>query len=329
MVVRMIPEPRDSSYDKIFKENIESLILPLALKVLGIPEPAELMEVPDDVQYTIERKPDFLKLVLDADGKELFVLQLECQTSDEPGMLYRMLIYRALLLNRHRLPVRQFVFYLGNQPAKMPRELVQEDLTFRYSVRNVIDIPYTTFLDTEKPEEIVLAILGNLSGESPQQVIRNVLRALRATVEEPLRLEKFMRQLEVLSKLRNIQEETIKQISEMPLRYDLETDIRYLQGKAKGIEEASVDLLVKGMERGREEGISLGRQEGRHEGREEGINLGRQEGRQEGYSEAQRQAVEGLLQLGILTVSQIATALNVSPGVVESVQAGMGGSTPS
>lgn len=48
-------------YDKIFKENIEEIILPLAKKVLNI-DPEGLEEIPDDLQHTIERKPDLASL---------------------------------------------------------------------------------------------------------------------------------------------------------------------------------------------------------------------------------------------------------------------------
>lgn len=47
-------------YDKIFKENIEEIILPLTEKLLNIhPEKSE--EIPDDLQRTIERKPEIAK----------------------------------------------------------------------------------------------------------------------------------------------------------------------------------------------------------------------------------------------------------------------------
>jgi predicted transposase/invertase (TIGR01784 family) len=62
---------------------------------------------------------------------------------------------------------------------------------------------------------------------------------------------KYVRQLEVLSNLRNLQEETIKQIETMPFTYNLESDIRYKQGIEKGIERG----IEKGIERGIEKGI--------------------------------------------------------------------------
>lgn len=267
-------------------------MLPLARKVLNLPEPAGIVEIPDDLQYTIERKPDFLKLITDADGKGLYILQLEFQTRDESDMLARMLFYAAQLYGKYKLPVKQYVFYIGSRPARMRRELKQEDLSFQFHVRNVVEVAYYEFLQTNKPEEMVLAILGNMGTDTPEKAISQILVSLKATVTDELALGRFLRQLEVLSKLRNIQNEVIKQIEAMSIVYDLETDIRYLQGKQKGAEEALTSGLIRGM--------------------------------QEGRQETKREDVRGLLRMSILSVDQIATALGVSPEFVLDVQAGMG-----
>jgi len=81
----------------------------------------------------------------------------------------------------------------------------------------------------------------------------------------------------------------------MSIVYDLETDIRFLQGKQKGAEEATASALIRGM--------------------------------QEGRQNTKQQDVRGLLRLGILTVDQIATALDVSPDFVLNIQAGMRSTT--
>ncbi len=258
-----------------------------------------MLEIPDDLQYTIERKPDFLKLITDADGNGLYVLQLEFQTRDEPDMLSRMLFYAAQLYGRYKLPVRQYVFYIGSRPARMRRELEQEDLSFRFHVRNVVDVPYGDFLETDKPEEVVLAILGNWGSDSTTVAIRRILSMLKAMVGSQLTLGRFFRQLEVLSKLRNVQDVVIKQIEAMAIVYDLETDIRYLQGKQKGAEEATASALILGLKEGRTEG------------------------RNEGHQEANIEHVKGLLRLNALTINQIAAALNVSEEFVLTVQAQM------
>jgi hypothetical protein len=95
-----------NDYDKIFKENIENLIPFLARKVLGI-DVDILVELPDEIQLTVERKPDFLKKVIPTNGSEHYLLHLEFQTVVDKDMPYRMLEYFALLLRKYRLPVRQ------------------------------------------------------------------------------------------------------------------------------------------------------------------------------------------------------------------------------
>lgn len=48
-------------YDKILKEIVEEIFVPMAQRMLGI-YPVKTEELPDDLHQTIERKPDFLKL---------------------------------------------------------------------------------------------------------------------------------------------------------------------------------------------------------------------------------------------------------------------------
>lgn len=59
-------------------------------------------------------------------------------------------------------------------------------------------------------------------------------------------------QLEILSNLRNLQTEIIKQLSTMSIAYDVRTDLRYLQGKEEEGEEAKnrktiINLLENGL----------------------------------------------------------------------------------
>lgn len=107
--------PNDE-YDKIFKENIEAVILPIADKLLGI-YAGQLEEIPADLQVTLERKPDFTKKAVDKQGNP-FILHLEFQVDDEKHMVFRMQAYKALLQEKYPLPVEQFVIYLGKQSAQ-------------------------------------------------------------------------------------------------------------------------------------------------------------------------------------------------------------------
>lgn len=78
-------------YDKILKENIDEILLPLAEKLLGISfENSE--EIPDKIQITIEREPDLLKII-----EKKYILHLEFQTADEKNMVNRMYVYHSFL----------------------------------------------------------------------------------------------------------------------------------------------------------------------------------------------------------------------------------------
>ena len=91
-------------YDKIIKENIEAILLALSEKLLGfsIKGPVDL---PEKLQATVEREPDFLKKVTLEDNTET-ILHLEFQTNDELKMVYRMAEYKALLQRKFEIPVK-------------------------------------------------------------------------------------------------------------------------------------------------------------------------------------------------------------------------------
>ena len=74
-------QDKSSQFDKLLKENVESLFLPLTEKYLGVSiVKAEDISLP--LQKTLERKPDFAKRVTDKEGA-VFILHIEFQTSDE------------------------------------------------------------------------------------------------------------------------------------------------------------------------------------------------------------------------------------------------------
>jgi hypothetical protein len=69
-------------YDNVFKENLETAAPTLLkLKLLGI-EYDSVEDLPGDLQVTLERRPDFTKLI--KKGEQEFVWHLEIQTANEP-----------------------------------------------------------------------------------------------------------------------------------------------------------------------------------------------------------------------------------------------------
>jgi hypothetical protein len=231
-------------YDKILKENIASVFLPLTEKYLGIRiEQSE--ELKDKLQTTIEKEPDFIRIV-QTGGGERFILQLEFQSVDEEGMVYRMQEYYGILRKKYGLPVRQFVIYLGQKPSAMQTALLPEEVFGGFTLKSLRDYSHQHLLASQVPEEIILAVLSDFGGKKPAEVLREILRRLKDLSGEEITLRKYIRQLSILARLRNLNKETQKQIGDMGILYDITEDYLYQEGKRKEKEELITEMLKDG-----------------------------------------------------------------------------------
>ncbi len=243
-----------NDYDKILKENIATVFLPLAEKYLGI-RIVRSEELKDKLQTTIEKETDFIRIV-ETDGGGRFILHLEFQRVDEEGMLYRMQEYYGLLRRKYRLPVRQFVIYLGQNASKMPAQLTPDEVFTGFTLQSLRDYDYQSLLASDVPEEIILAVLSDFGGKAPGEVLKGILGKLKEKVGEEITLRKYIRQLSVLARLRNLTQETQKQVTDMGLLYDITKDYLYQEGLAKGEERGIEKGIEQGSERARREMIT-------------------------------------------------------------------------
>ncbi|MBF0456559.1 MAG: hypothetical protein HQK99_01525 [Nitrospirae bacterium] len=112
---------------------------------------------------------------------------------------------------------------------------------------------------------MIIYILCNYQQKGVKLFIREILERLSELVPEETLRGKYIRQIEVLSQLMDLQDEISKEAEAMALVYDLERDIRFRQG--------------------REMGMLVGKQEGKQDGKLEGLLEGLLEG------------IEGMLEL--------------------------------
>jgi hypothetical protein len=99
-------------YDKIFREVLKDIFPAVARKVLGIPAGA-YKPLPVDLQYTSEREAD-QPWEVTPQGGHPFVLHCGFQSSNDNQMLSRMLLYYGFPYYQRKLPVQQYVIYVGN-----------------------------------------------------------------------------------------------------------------------------------------------------------------------------------------------------------------------
>jgi predicted transposase/invertase (TIGR01784 family) len=165
-----------------------------------------------------------------------------------------MLEYYALLLRKHRLPVTQFVVYLGQDKPTMETSWFATNITFNFTLKDVKEYDYQNLIASDIPEEVILAVLSDFQDQPPEEVIRLILERIVKIVPDKLKLQRYLRQLGVLSKLRNLQPLTFKKLDDMPIEYDIQTDYLFLKGKEAGAIEGVAEGMKEGRKEGRKEG---------------------------------------------------------------------------
>jgi hypothetical protein len=230
-------------YDKIFKENAEAIFLPLVERELGI-QIKSFKPYTAKLQTTLEREMDFFYEVETIDD-ECFLLHLEFQTEDELDMVYRNAEYHGIALNLKKMEIKHIVVYLGIKTPTMPTQLPPKQVYKGFDLINVHSFDHTQLLQSQVPDVIILAVLADYPPEKAESILRLIMRQLKTVCQNPSELSKYIKHLVVLSRLRKIDDLTIKITEDMPITYDVETDYLYNKGIEKGIEKDKIEVICK------------------------------------------------------------------------------------
>ena len=232
-------------YDKIFKENAEAIFLPLIESRLGV-KIKSFKPYKTKLQTTLEREMDFFYEVETTDAVS-FLLHIEFQTDNEPDMVYRKAEYHGIALNLRKMEIKHFVIYLGTQKPTMRTQLLENEIYTGFDLIDIHAIDHTIMLQSQVPDFIILAILADYPPEKAESVLRLILQQLKTACRNNSELSKFIKQLVILSRLRKIEDLTIKITEEMPITYNVETDYLYKKGIEKGKIEVICNARHEGM----------------------------------------------------------------------------------
>ncbi len=256
---------KSNKFDKIIKENIDKSAFPIVNKLfsLDILE-TQLSEIDPLIQSTRERESDVLrKVTFEDDPKKNYLLQIEFQSKNETDMNIRMGEYFMILLKKHRLPVHQYVIYIGDEKMTMKNSFEYKNIKFRFDIIDIRDIDYEEFLEEDIPEFVILGILAKFDKGTERVVAKNILDRIITITETDIRYkgtlkqEKYLKQIDVMSGLRGLrglQNIIIETINNMPITLDITKDLRYQEGKQIG--EARGE--ARGKEIGKKEGETIG-----------------------------------------------------------------------
>lgn len=223
-----------NQYDKIVKENIESIIPALMNSVLGF-RVKEAVVIKEKLQQTKEKEADALRIITDPNGQQ-FILHLEFQVDDYSKMAYRMAEYWLLLRSKYGLSIRQFVIFIGPGEPKMSTILSEDGNYFQFQLINITQFDYLRFLTSDNPEEVILAVLSDFGKQEPENALSQIIHRLEETTPDQRTFQKHMRQLRVLSKLRKLDIKFDDMIQNMAKYIDAENDYLVINAKGKFVE---------------------------------------------------------------------------------------------
>jgi hypothetical protein len=156
-------------YDLILKEIMDAIYMALSKKFIDNSF-SKAEELGTDIQRTKEKKTDFLRKMLYSDPANNFILHAEAQSKDDSKMIFRMMEYHAMLVRKYKMRVVQLVFYFGRGKSKMKNSYHDGRNTFSFELISIQDFSYRTFLKTDRPEELVLAILSDFEDKTKEEI---------------------------------------------------------------------------------------------------------------------------------------------------------------
>ncbi|MBF0567601.1 MAG: hypothetical protein HQK95_01920 [Nitrospirae bacterium] len=240
-------------YDITLKDLLKD-IPKVFLKLITGYETGKFIDVQfPDIQL---REPDLVFEV--EDGK---LLHFEIQSRNENVMMARMYLYSGFIYNQNKkLPV-QIVLYVGNEPINMQNHMEGEGVNYSYKLIDIREIDCSQLLESDCPEDIVLAILCKTG--DVDATIRKILDKL--SILPPKEREGYIRKLLYLSDLRKLYPKVKMEVSKMPITIDVKDSDIFQEGLIEG--------LMEGKIKGKEEGFLEGERKGLLEGIELGLEL--------------------------------------------------------
>jgi hypothetical protein len=226
-----------NQHDKIIKESIDET-MNFLLKVFGNIEVVKSEQLPTEIQQTQERKPDFLKIVTDISGLQI-IGHIEFHVKDEADIFYRAFETCAMMKRKKpNLDIFQIIVYMGEKPAEnIIEQMSGRHFNYELKLIQFINIPVEVFLNADSAAEIVLGILADFGGKSPEIVIPQLVEKVAKVAKTDLERLKFLKHLRIFSKLRNF-EPLINNIMENTIAYfGLKDEDDYMYKKAEAIQQ--------------------------------------------------------------------------------------------
>lgn len=196
-------EGEGSMYDKIMRENLVEIFLPLVEEELQV-KIKSVETFPDKQPTTVIRETDSFLLVKTYSKTEPeFILHIEFESGDDVTMIYRVSEHHGIELRKHKLPIKHVVIYLGESKPKMRTKLRKEEIFTGFTLVNAYDFSPSKWLEAEEPSKIIMAILSDYQKQNAKIILEAIMNKLRRVCKSDTDLKKFIEQLIIISRMRS------------------------------------------------------------------------------------------------------------------------------
>jgi predicted transposase/invertase (TIGR01784 family) len=241
--------------DIITKEAIKTLVVDIAKYILEI-DINNIEFIDKELLRVEDRRADVVAIIDNS-----YILHIEIQNNNDKNMHNRMLRYYTDIRFISKLPIKQYLVYIGRDRLNMQDKIIDSDINYYYKIIDMKNIDCEKFIKIDTPDSLVLAILCDFKDNNPQDVVNFIINRLHEkTNSDEREFRKYMIMLEELSENRNLLE-FIKKGEEMLTQINYEKLPSFYLGLEKGIERGIERGLEEGIEKGLERGLERGKLE--------------------------------------------------------------------
>ena len=222
--------------DIISKEILKNIARDISKHILHI-EIKEDMEIIDKEFTRIEARNSDL---LYKNGDE--VVHIEIQNDNHAQMHLRMhRYYSDILFLYEDYKISQYMVYIGKPKCNMKSEIKRDKIDYSYDIIDIRDIPCESFLYSDDPSALVLAMLCDFEGKDTQMIVNTILKRLRE-LNDSREYDNYIKMVNVFSTNRNLEQEVKKGMK--MLTVNIEKTPIYQIGAERGAKEATFDSAM-------------------------------------------------------------------------------------
>jgi hypothetical protein len=223
--------------DVISKEVLTNIARDISKHILHIDVKEDMELIRNESTRVESRESDLLY----KNGDE--IIHIEIQNDNHKQMHLRMHRYLSDILFEHESKtIKQYMLYIGKKRCNMKNSIKIDNLDYKYVIIDMRDLPCESFLYSNDPSALVLAMLCDFEGKDKQMVVNTILKRLKELNDER-EYRNYLKMVNVFSTNRGLEKEVEKGV-EM-LTVDIEKTPFYKIGVERGkLEERFENAII-------------------------------------------------------------------------------------